>query len=303
MVRLISSRLHRCYSRNGLQRSARIENLSTIVHVLGIFALLFARDFSPLLPTQPTFTTPPFFVTLTACILLLIHLLDFYAAYAAHYKFYNWSKTYKKPASFLSTPTKIDCLIASFHVCGTFILLLSACGITGPSWSGSNIPPSVNACFCLFSLFAATINLVLSLPSLDFGVPISLARVQNIIVSLFCMATLTKLQALLLPFFSDLSSSTHDHLARCLFAADLVIFWGSLINIIRVTKFLSTTRYWALEEVRTDQGRTNRRGLLSWFKGSRAVVDRSDVDSEDFDDYDFDLDDEDWQKSSRRAAL
>lgn len=303
MARLISSRLHRCYSRNGVQRSARIENLSTIIHVTAIFALLFARDFSPLLPTRPTFTIPPFFVTLTACVLLLIHLLDFYAAYAAHHKIYRFSKTHKKPVRFLSTPTKIDCLIVSFHLLGTFTLLVSASGIAGPSWTGPSIPPSVNACFCLFSLFAVTINLILSLPSLDFGVPTALARAQNTIVTLFCMATLIKLQAILLPFISDLSASTQDVLARCLFASDLTIFGASLINVIRVSKFLSTTRYWAMEEVRTDQGRTNRQGLLSWFKTSRATADGSDIDSDDLDEDYFDIDDEEWQKSSRRAAL
>lgn len=133
--------------------------------------------------------------------------------------------------------------------------------------------------------------------------PVALARLQNVVISLFCMATLAKVQAFLLLSLSNLSPAAQAVLARCLFGADLVIFVACLLNVVRVARFLSTTRYWAMEEVKTDQGRTNRKGLLSWFKGPRAAADGSDIDSEEFDDYDFDFEDEEWQKSSRRAAL
>lgn len=303
MVRLISSRLHRCYSRRGVQRSTQIENLSTIIHLFTWFGLMLALDLSTSLSNHFSFSIPPFFLTLITFQLLTIQIFDFYAAYIAHRKFYRWSKIYKRPAGFLSTPTKVDALITSFHIFGAFILFASSCGILGPPWSDGVIPTQVNFFFCLVSFIAIVLNLVLSLPSLDFGVPVMLARVQNLVVALFCVATVFKLQILGFQLFVDFPRSAKDFLLKCLLGADTLILTASLLNVVRVAKFLSRTRYWAMEEVKTDRS-GDKKGLLSWFKGYRTTADGSDIESDDLDDYDFDMDDDEWQNpSSRHAAL
>lgn len=302
MVCLISSRLHRCYNPRGVQKSAKIEKITTGIHVIACVAILLCRDFSFISSPPPLITAPA--IRIAACFLLIIiHMTDLYATIMAHRKFYRWTKAYKRPTGFISTPTKVDALTVSAYLCATLTLFASATGLIGKPWVSGNMPVNINTFYCLFSTIAAFTNLILSLPSLDFNIPSALARMHNFIVAIFCISCAVKLQCSIIPILAEPTHDLVKELAKIAFFADVMILVASIINVVRVPRFLTKTAYWVTEDTKGDTDHT-KGGLLSWFKPSQTTVDASDLDSDDLDDYDAEYDDEEWNsKSSRRNAV
>lgn len=302
MTRLVSSRLHRCYSHRGVVKSTRIEKISNIVHVIACFGILFCRDLS-FLSSPPPFFTPSLVRILSSFLLLLVHSSDVYATFIAHRKFYRWTKPYKRPVGFLSVPSKVDALAAVLYLCASVTLFASASGLIGKPWTNGMIPTNINFVFCTLSLVAAFINIILSLPSLDINVPSSLERLHNAIIAIYCLACAAKIQCILVPATSTVSPDLLNKFVGISFAADAMIVFAAFINVLRAIRFLHKTGYWAADDMKSDQERA-RKGLLAWFKSkpATATVEASDLDSEEADDYE-DFDDEEWQKVSPRRSV
>lgn len=302
MVRLISSRLHRCYSRRSVARSARLEKLSAVLHVLAVAGLAVHNEWGSFFNTATLAAPPPVVLIGGSLLLILVHTIDFYATLVAHRKFYCWPRGYKRTRGVLSSPTKVDALVVAAYLSASAVLLAASIGIGGPSWMPSNVPPRIDVAFSAMCALAAALNLVLSLPSLDFGIPLSLARLHNFIAGVFCIASVTKLQCALVSHLPDISPDITRLQARICLIADVAIVLAAVANFVRTLRFLAKTRYWAMDNGRNDTERT-KKGLLSWFKSSTASANGSDPDSDIGDDYQGYDDDEIKKPTPKRANV
>lgn len=279
MVRLITSRLHRCYSRRGGVRSARNERIIDITHLLACTAFLIDRDFS-FLSGRHTLPLPPSVGLFGCALLLFAHSVDLYATVLAHNMFYRISKTPKKLQSFISTPTKIDGLVAA---CFLIPSILHSISVTGLLRLEADAVAWMNAYLAGLVLFGSALNYMLSLPSLDFKMPPPMARAQNSILVLFtigCVLRVTASSLMVLPVGA--SAELADFVQTLLMLADLVVWFGSVLNFVRVSRLLKRVQHWASDDIK-DKG--NQKGLLSWFKSSKSN-ELSDFDSSDLEDFD-----------------
>lgn len=298
MSRLVSSRLHRCYGRGNAASSARAEVLSAVLHIAAVMGLFMSRDWTVVSGLSATPTTPIFVRVGASFLLLLVHGMDFYAAMMAHRRFYRWPRAYKRPRGPLSTPSKADALIVSAYLCGSAVLLASATGFSGTKWISASIPSRTDAIYSGMCVLGAVLNLVLSLPTLDFNVPLSLARLHNLICTSFLAAAVVKLQGAVITHTTAVPDDVRRLCYILAFAADAVVVAAAFCNLLRLSRFLSNTRYWITDEGKGDSVRS-KKGLLAWFKSSRSSPDGSDDDSDFADDYET-YDDEDIQKPSGR---
>lgn len=298
MVRLVSSRIHRCYSRNGGQGSARNEQITDLVHVLG--CLLFVVNRNSL--TISAMISPEISKeagTLGWMLFLISNLSDLRASIAAHRMFYKWSKMGKKFNSFLSTPTRVDAAISVFCLVGG--LLLAGSNTCFSKYLNRSSEGYLAVCSAFLLCIGALMNLVISLPSLDFNVPAGIARMQNLVVAFFIMGSLLRFNSALAKVIVEGDSLPPIFVQRFSLAADLLILLGAVINCIRVRHLLKNVHHWMVNEARGD-GDKPPRGLLSWFKSSRSNNEMSDYDS-DFDDIGLNSEDDmRAQSSNRRGA-
>lgn len=301
MSRLVSSRLHRCYSRGNATSNARAEILTAFLHVAAAIGLFASRDWAVVTGLSKAPTTPRFVHVGASFLLVLVHGLDFCAAMVAHRMFYRWPRVYRRPRSLLSIPSKADGLVVSAYLCGSVVLLASAVGLAGTKWTSASIPSRTDTIYSLMCVLGAVLNLVLSLPTLDFNVSLVLARFHNLICTTFCIAAVVKLQGAIIVHTTAISDDARRLFSILALAADTVVVFAAFGNLLRIFRFLSKTQYRVTDEVKGDSDR-NKKGLFAWFKSSRSSPDGSDVDSDLADDYD--PYDEDIQKPlSRRMNV
>jgi len=283
MVRLVSSRIHRCYSRRGAQRSARNEKLTNLAHILACTALIASQDLSFLQANKRNVNIPDAVAYFGILVLFSVHLIDIMAILVAHRMFYRLKKSSPKPQSLFTTPSKVDAIIASLFAAGTLFLTVATVPLSAKEssrWLSANL--STFAGFVLYSA-AAIANLVLSLPSLDFKLPPSMARSHNLVSGLFLIGSLFQFQASAAQVFWDKTPVPHDTIqALFSFFSYVLVGLGAVLNGFRVSALLSKVHQWNRDGSRKDEIE-RKSGLLSWFKSSRSVDENTDTESDGID--------------------
>lgn len=297
MVRLVSSRIHRCYSRNGGQRSSRNEQITDLAHVLGCLLFVVNRN-SPTISAMITPEMSQEAGTLGWMLFLISHLSDLRASITAHRMFYKWPKVGKKYNGFFSTPTRVDAAISVFCLGGG--LLLAGSNTYFSKYLDIRSERYMAACSAFLLCIGAFMNLVISLPSLDFNVPPGIARLQNLVVSFFIMGSMIRFNSALAKVIAEGEFLPPISAQWFSLAADLLILLGAAINCLRVQHLLKNVHHWMGDEARGD-GDKPPRGLLSWFKSSRSNNEMSDYDS-DFDDIVLNSEDETRGQSANRRS-
>lgn len=317
MVRLVSSRLHRCYSRKGGQRSARNERLISLTHLLTVLIPFLSHPL--LLSYLPILLTPPIWLPVVqVSLLLVVHLHDFYATFIAHRLYYRWSKVYKRPPGFLATATKVDAAIVACHLSAVLVLFATRAGLVARAPPGAPLPLFVSLAYSIAACVGTLLNAVLALPSLDFVLPGVMMRAHNVVVISFVMASVMHvtcvclLDSLQMISSVDAGMSVVIAIRQCVqmlrLGADGLVCIGAMVNLARVWRFVSAnTRGWAgnggvggigMRGMTTDgngaKGTRGGKGFLAWWKG-RPVDVGSDAESEDFDEGDTEYDEE-WAK-------
>lgn len=292
MVRVISSRTNRCYSRSGGQRSARNEKLNDITHVVACSALLLDREL-PFMPSQNNGWINFSFGSIGYALLLVVQIVDLYATSNAHQMFYRWAKGTKRGGKFLSTPTKVDALIILMYICGGTIRYTSILTVPWNNRVTEGWRNCSNVIKCCIIVAGTITNAVCSVPSLDFIVPRGMARAQNGIVAAFMVASFVRVYCSMLSVMGgDVAPGVHKIIHDSYLFADVIVWVGAVGNMIRVSKLLCMKNHWKGSNVQSKRNGSHR-GLLSWFKSSRSRLETSEGDSEDLDDISIELEDED----------
>lgn len=279
MVRLVSSRVHRCYSRSGAQRSARNERLNDFAHLIACTTALLDKDIS--------FTTfgkavviPASSSAIGVFLLFIVHTFDLFAAYNAHNMFYKWSREYRKKRAFMASPTNVDMLITSFYFLSSVVFYTVASSVVLKGATLQEKAQKVHVATSFLHFAGSFFNIALSLPGQEYEVPPSMSRAQNMVVALFNAGSLIKLYSALLETSDGvLGPGIQVFLGEAATAANALIWIGSAFNFVRVSKFLAKVHAWVKEEMNKN-GKTHYKGLLSWFKSSRVNIETIDNDSE-----------------------
>lgn len=296
MVRLVSSRVHRCYSRNGGQSSARNEQIADMAHVLGCL-LFFLNHNSPFLSARIAPEISRDAGSLGWIMLLISNLSDLRASLTAHRMFYKWSKASKRNNRFFSTPTKVDAAVSVLCLFGG---LLAVPNTLLSKYLNEKFEWSLAVWSAVLFCVGVITNLVASLPSLDFSVPSGLARLHNLVVAFFMVGSVLRLNTVILINIAEGLSLPSMFVRQFSFAADLLILLGASINYLRVRHLLENVHDWVIDDTRAD-GNKPPRGLLSWFKSSRSNKEMSDYDS-DFEDNGPDSEDDTRGQTSKRCS-
>lgn len=193
MVRLVSSRLHRCYSAS-VVRSSTIEKLTCILHIISCAGFVMTGDWASHLVVSPSASPIPSPVrTFSILLLITVHCLDFGAVCTSHMKFHkpssspviprstpekSTSKTLRKSPSifniFLASP---DFVVTFIYMFSTLVLLFSTIHyhhyyIVHAASAFSLLPPSdeqhieqqlqvrTSLFFVAFTTLAAIINVI-----------------------------------------------------------------------------------------------------------------------------------------------
>lgn len=294
MVRLVSSRVHRCYSRSRGQSSARNERLIDIFHLLACTAVLFDKNFIPGFAKAESWGSIA--ISAPYLVLMLIQLLDFYASLIAHRMFYSWTQSRYAPRSFLSTPSTVDGVSTCFYFIGYVMHLVASSGCCVPTKGLISLAGQ------LFLLLGVMSNLILSTPSLDFRLPSAMSRAQNAVLAFFLIGIGFNVEAAALNLCLEERTIGHELFsARSAALGAALIWFGSAMNLLRVGKFMLSVQIWISEELR-NRSEAEGNGIFSWFRPSKQDY-ISDLDSDDLEAGDFDSDDEgpEYEKGWRRV--
>lgn len=299
MTRLVSSRIHRCYSRGGGQRSARNERLVDFIHLCACI-LLFVKGNISFFPLKSFSDFAGYTSELGGILLVVSNVADLFATLTAHRMFYKWSKSGKRRFSFLSTSTRVDAVISFLHTAGSILFALSTSSLSKTVDQTVLLFASVTSSFTI--VLGSLTNVIASMPSLDYMVPAPMARAQNSVVSLFLMGSLTRLYATVIPASAsnELKNAMQLNLQWLPLTADALMISGSILNLARVMFLVRKVQYWANDGTKSEKA-TPQRGLLSWFKSSRSHEGMSEYDS-DLDDHGIESEDDGRNPSSSRRG-
>lgn len=282
MVRLVSSRVHRCYSQKGGNRSARNERMLNVIHVLACTILSAHRDYSfiksgSLLPS-PTNTSGIGFL-----LVFLVQIFDLYAAIKAHRTFYSRFPEGKKFRSFLDIPTNVDVIVASLYIVSSLVYYFFSIILKWRTIVARNSMLYVLLANYSINFLAAFVNFALSTPS-DLFMPPSMFRWQNVIVGFFTIGSLLKVYSTVLEIvFATRLRQLSLFAGGSMLFADVLIWFGSLLNFRRVSLFLIWARVWINDEMKRRRSSTDAR-FISWFTSSQSNFDGSDVESDGIED-------------------
>lgn len=297
MVRLASSRIHRCYSRRGGQSSARNERFTGGAHLCACLLLFISHSHFLLPHRNPHFAD--FAVAAGGLLLVAVSLSDLQATFTAHKMFYKWSKSGKLPSGFWSTPTKVDAAISFLYLFGSMLFTATTIPFVKKSDEGHLSLASVASSGLLVA--GGMINIVASIPSLEFRVPGGVARAQNMVVMLFFAGAIGRLTTAVTKRAVGTGDVRGTFLERMSLFADSLVLLGALFNYVRALHLLRTVNHWASDGNRGVSDKPQR-GLLSWFKSSRSSPEMSDYES-DIEEIGFDTDEDGHaQFASRRST-
>lgn len=295
MVRLVTSRVHRCYSSRGAQRSALNEKICNLAHVVACTALILHQK----LPFTDKNALPNLSASVRGfgvLLLFCLHVVDIIAVINAHKMFYRQKKPAMKSQTFFTTPSKVDAVISCLYLIGSLSMAVS---ILLQDSSGYSMLSSAILEFLSSISFSigAIANLILSLPSLDFNMPADLARSQNFVCGLFLTGSLFLFQANTASVFWGKVKSDQDKTQVMFSFVSYVILWvGAIANFSRISNLIISVRQ--LEHDNRTRNETEpRRGLLSWFKSSRSVDETADYDSDLIDEEEGDSGEEMYERS------
>lgn len=298
MVRLVSSRIHRCYGSNGEAESARNERLNDTIHFISWAFLLLNHNVDLYFLKRSRIID--YIGAFCAFLLVLVCSIDLQAVATAHRLFYKWPKQGYRHTSFWSIPTKVDFLVSLFYLLGSILNVgtIPFLHNSGNEEKVRSIYLAVGSamCFC----FGALVSAVTSIPSLGFLVPGGVARAQNIVVNLFLLGSTFILSAGVGRIMVPTGVQINLFFDRLALVGGSVILIGSGLNYMRVMILLRTVERWVVDEKKGNIDRSPR-GLLSWFKSSRSNHDTSDLESDD-DDIGFISEDESCVEYTRPSS-
>lgn len=283
MVKLVTSRVHRCYSTTGGVRSARNERMNDIMHVLGSTLLLASGVLSLPKVSPASLADRQTMAAFGTGLLTLVQLGDMFAITMAHRMFYQSPRQTNKRKPFFETPTKVDGVVS------VLCLVASLAAFFAVRFPGASNPVK-DAMFghqlsvCAFSTFALAmfINSVIGSPGQAARLPLALSAAHNVAVCLFLCASAANA---LLSLFA-LSMVTNDvlriPLALGTTVAYAMIWAGSVVNFFRVKALLETPRKSLGDSMMSISKRST--GILAWFQPAKSQSNNlSDFDSDEFD--------------------
>lgn len=292
MVKLVTSRVHRCYSALGASRSARHERINDCIHVAAISLLLLASALE-LNQVNTLVKLDRHKVALVgAALLVLIQLFDLFAASNAHRIHYAPPRHSAKSRPFAEIPTKVDALVGTLCLIGALAILasskLSASGKSHDTIVAEHIAVLATSAF----VAAALVNTVFSIPSLIVKIPSPLARAHNAVSALFLAgATANVVVALANANVSTETLRGNNVLAIGAVLAYATVWLGAVLNVAR-TGALLQVRARGRDTLSSDDGSVKGRqspasgGIFSWFRSNNkdnGQGGESDFDSDDID--------------------
>lgn len=295
MVRHVSCRSHRCYSRHGGQTSARNEKIADLVHLLGCLLLLLSHNSSLML--AESFSQVSRDAELLAWILVLVsNIFDLRASNVAHRMFYKWYQARKHKDRFISAPTIVDGTVSAFCALSCFLVVSKSYVLW---YFDGRFDAHIMVCSAILMCAGMFVNVVVSLPSLDFSVPSKVAVAHNVVVGLFMVGSVIRLNAALVFHFAEDASLVSSISRGFNFGTDVLFVLGSILNHARVRHLLKNVENF-MTEARGDNGKPTG-GLLSWFKSSRSNDEMSDDDT-DFDENGGESEDDSNGRSATRRS-
>lgn len=164
--------------------------------------------------------------------------------------------------------------------------------------------------FAAFTALASTLNVVLSLPipkttsTNNNNVSPTLVRMHNVVSLFFQTASIIKLIALTVISYGvpDPAREIVRLTTQLTLYADVLVAFAASLNLLRISRFLSATHFWALHDAKRlghVRERIQNIGILGWFKSSRSG-NTSDGDSDYGDDVEFSFDGGNLMKQSSK---
>jgi len=307
MVKLVTSRVHRCYSALGNSRSIKHERLNDIAYLLAVSLLL--GDCALAHPRIALFFKFDRHkcALLGSSLLFLTQLLDLFAVYTAHRMHFQTPRHSSKNRPFSDTTTKVDAFITMCYLVGTTAYLGAAKISLNKGGRSSALMNNMATLSGAAFMFGALSNSILALPALVVKVPAPVARAHNAVVGLFLAGSTANLIVVLGRNIDVAQSDSNRELFAVGFMASFSLMWvGGVLNLGRVGALQSRPRarnsFTSDDESWKRGGNTNRSGgILSWFKSSKSDqgVD-SEYDSEEIDEEDGSSSEE--EEYSRRKS-
>lgn len=273
MVRLVSCRSHRCYSRHGGHSSARNERITDLVHLLGCGLLLVNNNSVFSSATFSSFSMDAQF--LGWMFVLASNLADLRASIIAHRMFYKWHQSRKSKNRFSPAPAIVDGTVSASCVCASLIVASRNYVLRFVS---KRFEIQIMACSAFCFCAAMFVNLTASLASLEFCIPAEIAMAHNVVIALFFAGSVIRLNALLVEILAEDASAITLVSRQLHLGAALMLISGSIVNQARVHYLLNKVKSFM-----TKAGSSNGKsagGLLSWLKSTRSTDELSEEDTD-----------------------
>lgn len=305
MAKLVTSRVHRCYSAVGGVRSARHERLNDLVHVVSVTLLLVACGLELSVFSIMVKLDRHKIALVGSALLAITQLIDLFAASTAHRMFYRTPRHSSKRRPFVETSTKVDAMVALLCLGGALGCVLSA-KFDASARAKDVMIGEKTAVFGAISFVLGTlVNAVFGIPSVVVKVAGGIARMHNVVVSLFLAGSTGNLIVALLHLMHD---PRMEVIRPVLAVGSLVsysILWiGALLNVARTGALQQKQSRSRESSSSEDSSYKGTGGFFSWWKPNKSSDGgiSSDYDSDDLDEEDgFSSEEETYtRRKSRR---
>lgn len=306
MVKLVTSRVHRCYSAVGGVRNARHERLNDVVHVVSVTLLLVSCGLEVNMFSGLVKLDHHKVALAGGALLALTQLIDLFATSTAHRMFYRVPRHSSKRRPFVETCTKVDAMVGILCLGGALGCVLSA--KFGASVRANDVMIGEKAAVFGAMSFAlgALVNAVFGIPSVVVKVAAGITRMHNAVVSLFVAGSMGNLIVALLHLMHDPRMEVIRPVLAVGSVASYGIIWiGALLNFARTAVLQQKhPRNQDSSSSEDSSYKAGVGGLFSWFKPNKTSDGgmSSDYDSEDVDEEDgFSSEEETYtRRKSRR---
>ncbi len=283
MVKLVTSRVHRCYSSIGGVRSARNERLNDIMHLLAVTLVLASSILALPYSTRTSFADRQTMTAFGTGLLTLVQLCDMFAISTAHRMFYQSPRQTSKRKPFFESPSKIDALVSALCLAASLAAFFAvrfpgAANVAKDVAFGQKLAVLASSLF----LLATFINSVIGVPGLAAKLPGSLLRAHHVTVSLFLAGSAANVAIAAIASSVLQSDALNGVMAAGCVGSYALIWVGSAVNCSRVSSLLSKARRGS-EGGSDDLSNRRPTGFFSWFKASKSDNDAASDSSDDFD--------------------
>ncbi len=305
MVKLVTSRVHRCYSAVGGLRNARHERLNDVVHVFSV-TLLLASCALEVSTFNAMVKLDRHKLALVGSVLLAItQLIDLFAASTAHRMFYRTPRHSSKRRPFVETSTKVDAMVAILCLVGALGSVLSAKFGASARAKDVMIGEKVAVIGGISFAVGTLVNAVFGIPSVVVKVAGGTARMHNAVVSLFLAGSMGNLIVALLHLVHEPRMEVIQSVLAVGSMASYWIIWiGGVLNLVRTS--VLQRKHCRIRDSSSNEDSSSKAagGLFSWFKPNKTSDGgmSSDYDSDELDEEDgFSSEEETYtRRKSRR---